>query len=40
MLSARLTDKCEWARPLASASQMGESSLDWGADGGSACLAG
>lgn len=34
----QLTDKCKWARPLASPSQMGEL-LDWGVDGGSACLA-
>lgn len=38
MLSTQLTDKCKWARPLASPSQMGEL-LDWGVDGGSACLA-
>ena len=29
----------KWARPLASPSQMGELLLDWGAVGGSACLA-
>lgn len=39
MLSAQLTDKHKWARPLASPSQKGELLLDWGAGGGSACLA-
>lgn len=39
MLSTQLTDKCNWARPLASPSQMGKLVFDWGADGGSACLA-
>lgn len=32
ILSTQLTDKCKWARPLASTSLMGEL-FDWGVDG-------
>lgn len=37
MLSTQLTDKCKWARPLASPSQTGEPLPDWGVGRASAC---